>query len=140
MSKTKIFGLVLLFIAAIITISLGTLGYRYLTAEVKGRVGAEEQIEGAASRIQRYQEFFNICQGIQAKEDAIDNLGLNDTMADSGKGAAITANQNARSTLIAEYNSKASQSYTSGRFRDSDLPYQIPRGPYTGDNKTNCSY
>lgn len=139
MSSLKIVGVIIVAIVVAIGLSLGTLAYRYFTAEVRGVVGAEEQIEGAASRIQRYQEFFNICQSIQAKEDAIDNIKANTTMSESGQGAAITANQNSRAGLIAEYNSKSSQSYTSARFKASNLPYKIERGPYTGSNKTNCA-
>lgn len=139
MGSLKITGAIIVAITIAIGLSLGTLAYRYFTAEVRGVVGAEEQIEGASSRIQRYQEFFNLCQSIQAKEDAIDNIKANATMSESGQGAAITANQNSRASLISEYNSKSSQSYTSARFKASDLPYRIERGPYTGSNKTNCA-
>lgn len=139
MTKFRIFLMILGLIGSMILISLSTLAYRYFTAEVRGVVDAEEQIEGAASRIQRYQEFFNLCQSIQAKEDAIDNILANTTMGESGQGAAVTANQNSRAQLIAEYNSKSSQSYTSARFKASNLPYTIERGPYTGSNKTNCA-
>lgn len=137
MGKIKGVGVVILGIILLVAISLGTLAWRYYTAEMRGSVDAQEQIESAPSRIQRYQEFFSICQSIQTKEDAIDNLRANDSMDEQRKGSAITANQNARSTLINEYNSMSSQSYTAARFKASNLVYQIPRGPYES-NRTNC--
>lgn len=137
MGKIKGVGAFLLAIVVLIALALGTLAWRYYTAELRGRVDAQEQIESAPSRIQRYQEFFNLCQSIQTKEDAIDNLRANSTMDEERKGTAITANQNARAQLINEYNSKSAQSYTATRFKASNLVYQIPRGPYE-NNRTNC--
>lgn len=137
MGKIRGIGFFILGIILLVAISLGTLAWRYYTAEVRGTVGAQEQIESAPSRIQRYQEFFNLCQSIQSKEDAIDNLRSNSSMNEQYKDSAITANQNARATLINEYNSKSAQSYTAARFKASNLVYQIPRGPYES-NRTNC--
>lgn len=62
------------FIGFMVATDIGSLLYQKATAPLRGQTEAERMIEGGASRIQRYQEFFNICQGIQAKEDAIDNL------------------------------------------------------------------
>lgn len=137
MGKIKGVGAFLLAIVVLIALALGGLAWRYYTAEIRGRVDAQEQIESAPSRIQRYQEFFNLCQSIQTKEDSIDNLRANSTMDEERKGTAITANQNARAQLINEYNSKSAQSYTAARFKASNLVYQIPRGSYE-NNRTNC--
>lgn len=126
------------FVGFMATTDIGGLLYQKFTAPLRGQSEAERSIEGGASRIQRYQEFFNICQGIQSKEDAIDNLKANGSMDTQKRDTAITANQNARATLIAEYNSKSGQAYTASRFKASNLPYQINRGPYTGSNRTNC--
>lgn len=125
------------FVGIMIATDLGSLAYMKLTAPFRGQAEAERMIESGASRIQRYQEFFNICQGIQAKEDAIDNLLANTSMDVTKRDTAITANQNARAALIAEYNSKSAQAYTAARFKASNLPYQINRGPYNS-NRTNC--
>lgn len=137
MGKLKGVGVIVLLLVLIAVLSFGTLAWRYYTAELQGRVDAEEQIESSSSRIQRYQEFFSICQSVQTKEDAIDNLRNNTSMDDQRKGSAITANQNARAQLINEYNSKSAQSYTAARFKASNLIYQIPRGPYE-NVRTNC--
>lgn len=126
------------FIGLMVATDIGGLLYQKATAPLRGQAEAERSIESGASRIQRYQEFFNICQGIQSKEDAIDNLKANDSMDEQKRDTAVTANQNARATLIAEYNGKSGQSYTAARFKASNLPYQINRGPYTGMNRTNC--
>ena len=128
---------IIVLVIALVVASLSSLAWRYFTAEVRGTVDAEEQIESASSRIQRYQEFFNICQSIQTKEDAIDNLRANSTMDEERKGMAITANQNARSNLINKYNSKSAQNYTAERFKQSNLVYRIPRGIYK-DQRTTC--
>lgn len=137
MNKLKGIGVATLVILFLVGLSLGGLAWRYYTAEIRGKVDAQESIESASSRIQRYQEFFGICQSVQTKEDAIDNLRANTTMDEEKKGVAITANQNARSALINEYNSKSAQSYTAGRFKASNLIYQIPRGIYK-ENRTTC--
>ena len=137
MGKLKGVGVIVLLLVLIAVLSFGTLAWRYYTAELQGRVDAEEQIESSSSRIQRYQEFFSICQSVQTKEDAIDNLRNNTSMDDQRKGSAITANQNARAQLINEYNSKSAQSYTAARFKASNLIYQNPRGPYE-NVRTNC--
>ena len=129
---------IIILVVTIVVASLSSLAWRYFTAEIQGRVEAEEQIESASSRIQRYQEFFNICQSIQTKEDAIDNLRANSTMDKERKDMAITANQNARSQLINEYNSKSAQSYTAERFKQSNLVERIPRGIYN-NQRTICT-
>lgn len=138
--KTVLLGTaaVIGFVGFMTLTDIGSLLYQKWTAPLRGQTEAERTIESGASRIQRYQEFFNICQGIQAKEDAIDNLQANSTMDTEKRDTAVTANQNARATLIAEYNGKSAQAYTAARFKDSNLPYQINRGPYTGANRTNC--
>lgn len=127
------------FVGFMVATDLGSLMYTKLTAPFRGQAEAERMIESGSSRIQRYQEFFNICQGIQTKEDAIDNLLANASMDTERRDTAVTANQNARAALIAEYNSKSAQAYTAARFKASNLPYQINRGPYTGSNRTNCA-
>lgn len=137
MGKLKASGVVVLVIVGLVVLSLLGLGYRYMTAEIRGRVAAEEQLRSAPSRIQRYQEFFSLCQSVQTKEDAIDNLRANTTMDADRRETAITANQNARASLINEYNSKSAQAYTAARFKASNLIYQIPRGPYQ-NTRTNC--
>tara|TARA_Y100000310_G_scaffold74348_1_gene70464 strand:+ start:6034 stop:6459 length:426 start_codon:yes stop_codon:yes gene_type:complete len=123
-----------------IATDLGGLLYKKETAAFRGKANAEHQIESAASRIQRYEEFFNICQSIQAKEAAIDTIKASMSQDNQLYSVSITSNQMARSTLIAEYNSKTAQSYTSARFKASNLPYRIDLSQYDGSNKTECFY
>jgi len=126
------------FVGFMTATDIGSLLYQKWTAPLRGASEAERTIESGASRIQRYQEFFNVCQGVQAKEDAIDALKANLSMDEQDRDRAITANQTARAQLIADYNSMAAQSYTAARFQASNLPYQLERGLYNGANKTNC--
>lgn len=138
--KTVLLGAggVLAFVAFMTATDIGSMLYSQATSGLRGATEAERTIESGASRIQRYQEFFAICEGVQTKEDAIDNLLANNTMDEVTRDTAVTANQNARAQLIAEYNSKSGQSYTAARFKDSNLPFQLARGPYIGTNQTNC--
>lgn len=136
MFKIVMFGL--LGIVGLVGITLAGYGISYLMAPIQGAVEAQRTITSGNSRIQRYEEFFNICLGVQAKEDAIDALMANSSMDTTKRDLAITANQSARGKLIAEYNSKSSMSYTSERFKASNLPYQLTRGQYNG-NRTNCT-
>jgi hypothetical protein len=125
-------------IAGLAMTDLGGMAYNYFTAPLRGMVEAQRTVTSGASRIQRYEEFFNICQSIQAKELAIDSLNANSTMDAAKRDTAITANQSARGKLISEYNSKASMAYTYARFKASNLPYSIQSGLYEG-NSTNCN-
>lgn len=129
---------VLGFIAFVVLSDFGSLWYQQLTAPFRGKTEAERQIESGSSRIQHYQEFFKLCQGIQAKEAQIDALESNVEMDRAQKANAITAAKIARQSLISEYNSKTAQDYTAARFKDVDLPYSIPLTSYSGQ-KTKCA-
>lgn len=129
-------------LAAVIGLTVGLdifgLWYRAETAPIRGKSNAEVQIESAPSRIQRYEEFFALCQSVQTKEDQILALQANQTMKPAKRDIAITAQQAARSQLINEYNSKSAQAYTAARFKDSNLPSELSRLPFDGTNLTNC--
>lgn len=123
------------FLVLLLGSDLFGLWYKGQTAPFRGKMNAEQQIESAPSRIQRYEEFFALCQGVQTKEDQIDSLLVSNI---SKREVALTAQQAARSKLINEYNAKSAQAYTAARFKASNLIYQIPRGAYDGTNPTNC--
>jgi hypothetical protein len=142
----KTLGIIFSFIVVIaalvgtfIALDLGSLIYQSKTASVRGSSNAEVQIESAASRIANYNKFFDLCAAVQAKEDAIDLLKANASMDDEKRDMAITANQTQRANLIAEYNAAASKDYTAARFKSSDLPFTLPRGPYDGETRTGCA-
>lgn len=140
MNKSKIVGIVVVVIVLMGLISLGSLAWRYMTAELKGRVGAEEQLESAPSRIANYEHFFDLCASIQRKEAKIiaqtDNLELAEADKERRRiRQNIAALKGARAGDIARYNADASKQYTRARFLSSDLPYRIdPRA-----DRTTCT-
>lgn len=134
MLKTIGYGLAGL--AGIAAVSLASGAFHYVTAPFFGRVEAERQIESGASRTALYNQFFDLCAGVQALEGQIDaqadNTGPNAQANVSGLKAR-------RAQVIAQYNADAKKDYTSARFLDAKLPYQLASGPYDGTTKTVCA-
>lgn len=115
---------------------------QYYTADVRGRVSAQEQIKSGASRIAGYELFFNRCAAIQTNEAQIDALkeelkNTTDPREQARINANITGVTAARNGGINQYNADARKEYTEGQFRDSSLPFQILAGEYTG-RRTSC--
>lgn len=130
MTVTKVVGWGLLILLAIFVIAGTSLGWRYITASVRGIVGAEEQIESAPSRITNYEHFFDLCAAIQRKEAKIvaqqDALELAEGDKERERiRQNIAALRGARDGDIARYNADASKTYTRARFLASDLPYSL---------------
>ena len=130
MNNLKITGIILAAVFGIAVLVLGGLGVRYLLAEPRGIVGAEEQIESAPSRISRYEEFFNLCATAQTQKAALE--AQKERLNSNPEGVHLRRIESNIAGLKAQiartvntYNSRATQSYTSGRFRDSNLPYQL---------------
>lgn len=128
-------------------IILVTQGMRYATAGLFGRVEAEVQIESAASRIPNYDHFFNLCASVQKAEAGLDaQYGALDGAESVKERERIRANiaglQVARLGGIYQYNVDARKDYTKGRFRDSDLPWDLPETEYdhTEGVHTSCGY
>lgn len=109
-------------------------GWRYFTASIRGTVGAEEQIESAASRIQNYQMFYDLYHTYKAQTKQIE-IQKNRLSQAKQAGANtkdimriqtdISAIQAVRAQTIEQYNSAARQQETRARFLANDLPYQI---------------
>jgi len=118
-------------IALIALLTVGSWAYRYYTAEIRGTVDAEEQIESAPSRISRYEEFYNRCASIQGHEDSIQAQmkRLDSVDPESSEAGRVRANiaglESQRARSIRRYNTDAANSYTMGRFRASNLPYRL---------------
>ncbi|WP_019558520.1 hypothetical protein [Thioalkalivibrio sp. ALE12] len=130
MTAAKAFAL---FVATILTIALlvaAIWAIRYYTAEVRGVISGEEQIESAPSRISRYEHFFDLCASVQTQKAALaaqrDRL---ERVTDDGVRDRIESNIAGLTTQVARtvnrYNAEASKDYTSARFRASNLPYQL---------------
>lgn len=121
-------GVILLIIIASIYVS----GFISMgTADFRGEVDKKEKVEANGNyRIDAYNEFYDTCSSIQAKQDQINNLNSllateSDTSRKNDLKGAILANENQKASLIREYNAKASAKYTVGQFKDSNLPYHI---------------
>lgn len=118
--------------------------FTYYTADVRGRIQANEQIKSGANRIAQYDHFFNLCAGVQTNEASLDaqNEQLAQATSDKEKERIrtnIAGLTTARAEGINQYNADARKNYTDGQFRDSDLPYQIPTTSYKGV-RTSCGY
>lgn len=129
-SEAKSASLYLVFaVLVLIVLSAGMLAWKYLTAEVSGRVNAEVQIESAPSRIANYESYFDQCAAIQgyeaslvAQKAALSGLTGDDASRIRTVIAGITAQ---RSRAIAQYNVDVRKDYTKARFLDSGLPKAI---------------
>lgn len=111
------------------------------TADFRGETAALEQIKANAdNRISAYEYFFDLCASIQGHEDTIRALRTeldgdpSQSRAEQIQGA-ITANQAQRDGKIRQYNSEASKDYTSGQFRDADLPAEL----HVDNKETACT-
>lgn len=141
MGPGKVFLMVVGILLAIILIVGGSWAFRYYTAEIRGTVDAEEQLESSQSRISRYEEFFNLCATVQTRERALQAQKerlINSPHADSRELSRIRSNiaalESQRERAINTYNARASQAYTSGRFKASNLPHRLD----PSKEKTQC--
>ena len=115
---------------------VGIWAWRYNTAEVRGVIDAREDIMSCENRIDKYNYFFDLkaaLEGYKGQLDQLyiqrsqlipespnywDDLSLINTQITGVMGAFIRGSE--------EYNYNSQKDYTSGQFRDSDLPYTIP--------------
>jgi len=125
--KTSHKILLILTIPALIII---TWGYRYYTAEIRGRIDAKEQIESSDHRIYSYEYFYNMYGTIQSYETAIeeqeDLLEYAETVSERQRIRQNLAGiRSQRRRAIEQYNARASMIETRGKFLADDLPYHI---------------
>jgi len=113
-----------------------------VTAEIKGKVEAQQEIMSGENQIARYNEFFDVCANIQSLEYSLDaQYALLENAEDQDRVRYnIAALEAQRARQIAQYNADSNKSYTWGQFRDSDLPYQLDATPYQNKGeKTKCA-
>lgn len=132
------------FILVLLLASMSIFGWGFFqraTADFRGETKALEQIKANPnSRISAYEHFFNLCASIQGHEDAIRALQAEldgnpqEDRREQIQGA-ITANQTQRDRKIRQYNSDASKDFTTGQFRDADLPNELD----INAKETTCS-
>lgn len=127
---------VLALIAALLLSSMWLFGFGLFsqhTANFRGETSKRNQVEANGSfRIAAYDSFFNECASVQGIEGTITALeaerdGKPKPSTDrlDQIAAFIAANRATRAAAIAQYNADARKSYTSGQFRDSNLPFQL---------------
>ena len=117
----------------------------WFAAPYQGKLQARQQINSGSFRIAAYDHFFDLCASVQtADNNIVTQTGLlklytkgssdyNRTVANIGGLMA------ARADGINQYNADASKSYTEGQFRASNLPYQLPAGPYQKGESITCA-
>lgn len=123
-------GAVALVIILALLLTAGSWLWRYQTAPIRGKVGAEERIESAPSRISNYDHYYDLCATVQATEGALDaQMQALEAAESSDDRSRIRSNiaglKGQRSRQIAQYNADARKIYTKARFRASDLPPRI---------------
>lgn len=140
----KISSWVVGIIAVILVLGLLGLGWRWVTAPVKGLVDARETITSGDSRIAKYDHFYDLCTAVQSHEDALNAqfAQLDNATSDSERErlrANISGLRSQRARSIRSYNQDSRKDYTQARFKDSELPYQLPSDTFSeGDSTTQC--
>lgn len=119
-------GVLLLFVILIV----GGWGFRYYTAEIRGKIEAHEKVQFAEYRLFSYDHFYNLYSDIQAYEDQIKNQqSYIDSSTDEEEIKRYRRNVNAlmnqRASCIRQYNADVRKEGTRGQFRSSDLPVKI---------------
>lgn len=127
-------GAALVLVVALVIGGMAVFGvgwFQRSTADFRGETAALEQIKADAdNRISAYEYFFDLCASVQGHEDTIRALEAelagdpSEDRAEQIQGA-ITANRAQRDAKIRQYNSEASKDYTTGQFRDADLPAEL---------------
>lgn len=104
--------------------------FKKTTADFRGSVAATERVHASgAYRIAAYDQFFDRCAGVQAKEATIAALEQERATANEARqqqiDATLTAVRSSRAQDIARYNADASKTDTVGNFLASNLPYSL---------------
>lgn len=131
-----ILGIILIGIGAF----FGITQFKKLTADYRGSAAATEQIHANGNyRIAKYNDFFDRCAAIQAKEATIVALREELTTAGPERKAIIESSLTGliagRATDIARYNAEAAKTDTAANFLASNLPHYIDQ---TKD-RTSCA-
>lgn len=130
MSNKKVVVLSIVgFVAFIVVVSLSGLAYRYMTADIKGQVDAQEQITSGANRVQEYETFFKLCDNTSNMKGNVETQrSLLDDAETSKERSRLRSNiagmEAAIRKNVSQYNSM-SQQYTTDRFKDSSLPVRL---------------
>ena len=142
-SHRRLFGEVWFWIAmvilAVIVITLLGLGWRYILADPRGKVQAQEQIKSGPARIAAYNHFFDLCASVQSDEAAMKSLyeELATKPPESRVtqiNASLTALRSARAEKINQYNADARKDYTTAATLFAEGFEKYPNGQKAPDN------
>ena len=129
MNFWKGLGIFLLVVVLIIGMTVGGWAWRYYTAEPKGIVDAEEQIQSGANRIDKYNKFFDLCASVQRQKRSLEaQESILESSPDNEKSRIrqnIAGLQAQVQGTVSRYNSLSTRGYTAGQFRASNLPYKL---------------
>lgn len=137
-------GVVAIICAVIVAVVVGTYAVKYFTADVRGKVDANEKIKADGNfRIEAYDRFFDACSSVQAIELQLQAARVEaSTNKDERRAGQIRTNimglTSARADAVTKYNGDARKSYTAGQFRSSDLPSELPIQP-PAEGVTPCT-
>ena len=104
---------------------------RYYTADVRGKVAANEKIKADPNfRIEAYDRFFNQCASVQSIEQTIAATQAELATSKNERrqmqlNTNLTALAAARADAVNQYNADSHKAYTAGQFKSSDLPYEL---------------
>ena len=123
----SLIGVAVLFL--VITFGFGSL--QRWTADFRGETKQIEQTEANENyRISAYDQFYDRCASVQSIESKIKNL--EDELAETDEKqrqsilkTSITASKNKRAEMMQKYNADARKEDTRGKFKASDLPYEL---------------
>jgi len=102
-----------------------------MTADFRGETSQIEQTEADSDyRISAYDQFYDKCASVQSIESKIRNLeeeleNTDDKQRQSILKTSVTASKNKRAEMIQSYNADARKEDTRGKFKASDLPYEL---------------
>lgn len=126
----KTWGIVGGALVGVVMLVVAFYALRYATADERGAVNAQEQIQGGSARIAAYNSFFDLCASVQGDEARIRALGTEMQTGPSAErveqiNATVTAIRGSRASKVARYNADARKDYTVGQFRSSGLPFAL---------------
>lgn len=116
-------------LVVLVLLQIALLTWRYYTADIRGKVGAEVKITGADRRLYNYEHFFNLCATIQGHEYTLyvhrETLSTLEGKEAERTRTVIASIAAERGRQIAQYNADAQKHYTMARFKDEQLPPQL---------------
>lgn len=135
----KVAASIFLVLALITGVVVGVYFIKYNTADIRGRIEANEQLNSAEFRIAAYEHFFNLCASVETLEDSlVSQESLLDNAETVKERTRVRSNiagmEGQRARAINQYNVDVDKGYTLAQFMDNDLPFKL-----NIESETNCA-